>query len=102
VDFEDCGLRYSCRGHRKLTAFEIAISISVLAAIGLGALVAGYTEMGIRMAINEVGPVRFEIIAPQKLEQLFTLSLALWPAAIAFGVLLITRAIRARKRLATA
>lgn len=82
---------------RKLTPFEMAISISALAAIGLSALLAAYVEMSIGMAIKEIGPVRFEIIAPQKVEQLFALSLALWPAAFAFAAMLAGRIMRGRK-----
>lgn len=82
---------------RKLTAFEMVISISALAVIGLSALLAANVEMHIGMTIKEIGPVRFEIIAPQKVEQLLTLSLALWPAAFAFAALLAGRILRARK-----
>ncbi len=95
-------LRPSIKDPRKLTGFELAISILALSMIGLSALLAAYTEMGIRMAIREVGPVRFEVIAPQKLEQIFTFGLALWPCAIAFGALLLARAIHGRKQLKTA
>lgn len=95
-------LRPNVKDARKLTGFELAISIMVVAAIALSALLAAYTEMGIRMAINKIGPVSFEVIAPQKLEQIFFFSLALWPAAIAFGALLLARTIHGRKRLKTA
>lgn len=94
-------LRPSIKDARKLTGFELAVAILALATTGLSALLAAYIEIGIRMAISQFGPMRFEIIAPQKLEQIFIFGLALWPCAIAFGALLLARVIRARKRLAT-
>ncbi|WP_312813590.1 hypothetical protein [Brevundimonas sp.] len=88
----DLFLRQSEKNVRKLTNFEIAISISTLAAIGLSTLLTTLPEMG----LNEEHPLSVVTIALQKLEHLFFFNLALWPSAFAFLMLLVARTRRAK------
>ncbi|WP_406853226.1 hypothetical protein WEU32_06055 [Brevundimonas sp. BH3] len=89
-------VRPSSKDRGTSSPVDLVIWLGVFALIGLSLLVNGYQEMAIQMAIKEVGPVSFAVTAPQRVEQLFVFSLALWPSAFALLMLLVARTRRAK------
>jgi len=76
------------------TPLEIITLCGAFVLIGLGLLSCAYSEANILMAAQAVGSVSLEITAPYRVEQLFTLGMALWPAA--FGLLMVAASMRLR------
>lgn len=65
--------------------FRMLLMLIAAASAGLGVLAALYGWMNIQTAIRNVGPVRFDIVAPSYAETLLALSVGLFGALVALG-----------------
>ena len=65
--------------------FRMLLMLIAAASAGLGVLAALYGWMNIQTAIRNIGPVRFDIVAPSYAETLLALSVGLFGALVALG-----------------
>ena len=78
------------------TPLDIITLCGAFVLIGIGLLSCAYSEAMIQMAVQAVGSVSLAITAPHRVEQLFTLGTALWPAA--FSLVMVAASMRLRLR----